>query len=67
MSNAINPDFVSATERLDELGTLLASALMRLLMRQSSYLSLSNGESSLDLSAYQSGHANALRREGGSA
>jgi hypothetical protein len=56
---------MAAAERLAEIAKLLAAGLMRLRSRQSSDLSRRFGESSLDCVPYQSGHANALKREGG--
>lgn len=65
MSNPLRPEMLSATERLDEIGEILATGLMRLKARKSSDLSGTNGESSLDCGAHRSGHANALKRDGG--
>jgi hypothetical protein len=56
---------MSAAERLAEVAEILATGLMRLRARQSSQLSRQFGESSLDCVADRSGHANALKREGG--
>jgi len=55
--NAINPNQLTAAERLDEIADLLAAGLMRLRVRQSSTLSPDTGESSLDFSVDQRGHA----------
>ena len=63
--NALNPNQLTAAERLDEIADFLAAGLMRLRVRQSSALSPDCGESSLDLSPDQSGHANALNTPGG--
>lgn len=57
MSNALRPDLMTAPERLDEIAEILAAGLMRLWARQSSPLSPDCGESSLDCSGHQSGHA----------
>jgi len=65
MSNALNPDRMSAPERLDEIAEILAAGLMRLRLRQSTPLSPHNGESSLDCPAHQSGHADVLTSDGG--
>ena len=62
--NALNPNQLTAAERLDEIADLLAAGLMRLRARQSSPLSPDSGESSLDFSPDQSGHADALRDAG---
>jgi hypothetical protein len=66
MTNSINPKLLSADERLAEIADLLAAGLMRLRARQSSHLSRHCGESSLDCSAHQSGHAEAPETDGGS-
>jgi hypothetical protein len=58
--NAIPPNMLSAAERLDELGEILAVGLIRLHARKSSPFSAHRGESSLDCPAHQSGHADAL-------
>ena len=63
--NALDPDQMTAAERLAELNNLLAVAVIRLQQRKSSPLSPDCGESSLDCPAHQSGHANALKRPGG--
>ncbi len=61
-----DPDCLSAAERLDEIAYILAAGLMRLRARQSSHLSRHDGESSLDCSATQSGHADTLQANGDS-
>jgi hypothetical protein len=66
MTNGPDPDDLSAAERLDEIAGILAAGLMRLRARQSSHLSRHDGESSLDCSATQSGHAEAPEAHGGS-
>ena len=63
--NPLHTSRMSAAERLDEVAEILAAGLMRLRARQSSPLSARYGESSLDCVAYQSGHANTLKRDGG--
>jgi hypothetical protein len=55
--NALNPDQMTAAERLDEIGDLLAAAFIRLQQRKSSPLSPDNRESSVDFSAPQRSHA----------
>jgi hypothetical protein len=57
MHNAIRADRLSAAERLDEISEILAAGLMRLRARKSSPLSPDHGESSLDFSPDQGGHA----------
>jgi len=56
---------MSAAERLTEIAEILAAGLMRLKARKSTPLSAHSGESSLDCSGYQRGHAEALTRDGG--
>ena len=55
--NPIHPDQLSAEERIAEIGELLARGLVRLHARQSSPLSADLGESSVDFTPDQSGHA----------
>ena len=55
--NALDPNHMSAAERLDEIGDILAAGLIRLQARKSSSFSADIGDSSLDCAAYQSGHA----------
>jgi hypothetical protein len=63
--NALHPNNMATSERLDEIGEILALGLMRLRARQSSRLYAGSGERSLDYVANQSGHANAHKRQGG--
>jgi hypothetical protein len=68
VSNALSPDRMSAAERLDEIGDLLAAALMRLRARKSSPISADGGESSLAMSPDQRMHAateNRMERDDG--
>src|SRR5205085_7101410 len=53
--NPINANQMSASERLDEIGDLLAAGLIRLRARQSSTLSAPDGDSFLDFSPPKSG------------
>jgi hypothetical protein len=62
--NALNPNQLTSTERLAEIADILAAGLMRLRARKSSPLSRDEGESSLDFSADQPGHARPREREG---
>ncbi len=62
MSNTLAPDRMSAAERLDEVGQLLAAGLIRLRARKSRALSADRGESPLALSPDQSGHDQAETR-----
>ena len=64
MSNGLHPDRMTPAERLDEIADILAVGLMRLRARKSSPLSPDPGESSLDFSPDQSGHARPREREG---
>ena len=64
MHNAIRPDRLSAAERLDEIADILAAGLMRLRAQKSSPLSRDRGESSLDFSPDQRGHARPREHEG---
>jgi hypothetical protein len=64
MYNALDPRHLSAAERLDEIADILAVGLMRLRARKSSPLSRDPGESSLDFSPDQRGHAHPREREG---
>jgi hypothetical protein len=57
MSNGTDPAQLSTEERLDEITSLLVGALMRLRARKSSPLSRDRGESLLDFSPNQRGHA----------
>jgi hypothetical protein len=57
---------LTAAERLDEIAELLAAGLMRLTARKSTPLSAHSGESSLDCSGHQRGHAGTLKAHGGS-
>jgi hypothetical protein len=65
LPNPIDPERLSAAERLDEIAEILAAGLMRLRARKSTPLSAHPGESSLDCPAHQRGHANALTDDGG--
>ena len=64
MYNALDPRRLSVAERLDEIAELLAAGLLRLRARKSSPLSHDPGESSLDFSPYQRGHARPREPEG---
>lgn len=55
--NAARLDHKSATERLDELAELLATALLRAQGAKSTAISADRGEKFVDLSACGSGHA----------
>jgi hypothetical protein len=61
--NPIPPARLAAAERLDEIAELLAAGLMRLRARKSSALFGKGGESCLDFSPHQRGHAPTGERE----
>jgi hypothetical protein len=61
--NALKPDMMTASERLEELAETLAVGLQRLHARQSSSQYADFGEGLLDCTGDQSGHANVLRGE----
>ena len=56
MPNALDPDLMTAAERLGELASILAAGLIRLRARQSRKLSVDRGDSCLDFPQPQSGH-----------
>ena len=56
MFNALNPDRMTAADRLTEIGEILAAGLIRLRARQREAEARQSGESSLDFSADQSVH-----------
>ena len=61
MNNALDPNLMTAEERLCEIGKILAAGLLRLRAKQGA----ENGyrrETSLDFSANQSVHARTRRR-----
>jgi hypothetical protein len=64
LPNPIDPERLSAAERLAEVAEILAAALIRLRARQSTPLSAACGESSLDCIANQSGHTDILTHGG---
>ena len=57
MFNALDPDHMTASERLDEVADILATGLRRLIVRKSSPLSGNRGESPLAMSPDQRLHA----------
>jgi hypothetical protein len=60
--NALNPDRITAAERLDEIAELLAAGLMRLRERKSRWICRDCGESCLDFLPNQRGHASTQER-----
>jgi len=67
MSLGLDPNQMSAEERLSEIAEILAVGLIRLRARQSSGVFDDHGESSLAYAANQSGHAETLGRRQGTA
>jgi hypothetical protein len=63
LANPLDPASMTPTERLVELGRILAAGLIRMKARQSSPLSADRGEGSVDISRLKSGHA--TRNSGG--
>jgi hypothetical protein len=61
--NGVNLSDGTPSERLAEIGALLAQALMRLQTRQSSTFVAEAGESPLHFMVDQSGHANPVSPE----
>lgn len=53
---------ISPHARIGEIAEILAAGLMRLMARKSSPISADPGESSLDLSAGESGHSSPVER-----
>lgn len=56
MNNALDPNRMTAAERLAEIAEILARGLIRLRARQSRQVSDDHGDSYLDFSADQRGH-----------
>lgn len=65
MTSPLPADQMEPAERLDAIAEILAAGLIRLNARKSSHLSAVRGESSLDCTAPQRGHANRLTSDGG--
>jgi hypothetical protein len=59
VSNGLSPDLLTPTERIAEIGALLAAGLIRLHASQSSQTSAASRDSSLDCAPDQSVHATA--------
>lgn len=57
MTTPLNPDRMSPSERLLELGRILAAGLIRMKAAKSSALSAERGKSYVDFPAVKSGHA----------
>ena len=56
MNNALDPNLMTPSERLREIGEILARGLIRLRARQSRRVSDDHGDSYLDFSANQRSH-----------
>ena len=56
METMVDPNALTANERLAEIAEILAAGLMRLHARKSSPFYANTGDSSLDCPAHQSGH-----------
>ena len=61
MRNALDPDRMTADERLREVGEILAAGLIRLRPRRRERRAADTGEFSVDFTARQSVHGRALR------
>ena len=61
MRNALDPDRMTADERLREVGEILASGLIRLRARRRELRAADTGDVSLDFTARQSVHGRTLR------
>jgi hypothetical protein len=62
-TSGLHPNRMRPGERLDELASLLAAALIRLRSPKSSGISGDDGESFVDFTAHRSGHARHSNRE----
>ena len=62
MYNALDPDRMTADERLREVGEILAPGLIRLCARRRELQGADAGDVSLDFTARQSVHGRTLRR-----
>jgi hypothetical protein len=62
--NGLRPDLLSPAERLAEIVEILAAGVVRLRAPQSSSLLPAGGDSSLDCTGDQSGHANSETEKG---
>ena len=60
--NPLNPDLMTAEERIAELGEILARGFVRLRARKSSAISADRGESCVDFVRDGSGHAAPAQR-----
>ena len=56
MANALDPNLMTATERIDEIGQILAAGILRLKARESGRAAGDRGDLSLAIPARQSRH-----------
>ena len=67
MTSAVHPQRLTANERLDEVGRILAAGILRVRAKHMESKAISMGgerESSLDFTAKQSGHVRTKTRRG---
>ncbi|HRW61655.1 MAG TPA: hypothetical protein P5340_13505 [Defluviicoccus sp.] len=62
MQNALDPNLMTAAERLDEIAAILAAGILRLKARQAVRPARDRGDLSLAIPARQSRHARNCRR-----
>ena len=62
MENALDPNLMSAAERLDEIAQILAAGILRLKARQAAHHPRDRRDLSLAIPARQSRHARNRRR-----
>ena len=62
MQNALDPNRMSAAERLDEIAEILAAGILRLKARESAHRPRDRGDVCLAIPARQSRHARNRRR-----
>ncbi|MDG4602610.1 MAG: hypothetical protein P9C55_07595 [Defluviicoccus sp.] len=62
MANALDPNLMTAAERLDEIAAILAAGIVRLKARQSAHHPRDRGDLSLAIPAHQSRHGRKPKR-----
>ena len=62
MANALDPNLMTASERIDEIGQILAAGIVRLKARQSAHRPRDRGDVCLAIPARPSRHARNRRR-----
>ena len=62
MANALDPNLMTAAERLDEIAAILAAGILRLKARESARAASDRGELSLAIPARQSRHGRKQKR-----